>query len=64
MTLNGTSWTMIVHKTQRANPRRPIKWLSYCRWVAPPTANFRFRSFSQPESANNSKTMRIGREMS
>jgi hypothetical protein len=64
MTLNGTSWTMIVHKTQMANRGRPIEWPSYCRWVAPLTANFCFRSFSQPESANNSKTIRAGRKMS
>jgi hypothetical protein len=55
---------MIVHKTQIANRGRPYEWSCHCRWVAPLTANFRFRSFSQPESANNSKTIRAGRKMS
>jgi hypothetical protein len=64
VTLNGTIWTMIVHKTQIANRGRPIEWSSCCRWVAPPTANFASGHFSQPESANNSKTMRAGRKMS
>ena len=63
VTLNGTIWTMIVHKTQIANRGRPFEWSNYCRWVAPLTANFRFRSFSQLESANNSKTMRAGRKV-
>jgi hypothetical protein len=55
---------MIVHKRQVANRGRPFEWLSNCRWVVPITANFRFRSFSEPQSANNSKTLRAGRKMS
>jgi hypothetical protein len=64
VSLNGTGWTMIVHKTQIANRGRSFEWSSYCRWVAPLTANFRFQPFLQPESANNSKTTRAGRKMS
>jgi hypothetical protein len=66
VTLNGTSWMMIVHKTEMLNQGRPFEWSLYCRWVAasPLTANFRFRSFLQPESANNSKKIRAGRKMS
>jgi hypothetical protein len=31
VTLNGSSWTMIVHKTQIANRGRPFEWSCYCR---------------------------------
>jgi hypothetical protein len=55
---------MTVHKTQIANRDRPFEWSSYCRCVTSLTANFRFRSFSQPGRANYSKTMRAGRKMS
>jgi hypothetical protein len=36
---------MIVHKTQTANRDRPFEWSSFCRWLSPPTADFRLWSF-------------------
>jgi hypothetical protein len=59
VTLNGTSWTMIVHKTQNSEPRSAFRMVKLQSLGGATYHRFLCGPFSQPESANNSKTMRI-----